>query len=141
MGKRGPKTRNPISIPLTQDWSIPSHLKRVARAEFLHTVDLLRQRGTIAKTDVTLVVRRAELCEIALKAYNESRSEPFTTSDRDNLSPHPGLKVHHSASLAIKAIDVELGLTPASSSTPAARQAAASGGYSHWQQYLGSKRS
>src|SRR5262245_61161821 len=97
MGKRGPKTRHPGTVSLTQDWSVPSHLKRVARAEFQHTVDLLRQRGTLDKTDKTLVVRRAELCEIAMNAYHESRSEPFTTSDRGNLSPHPGLKIHNQA--------------------------------------------
>lgn len=58
MAKRGVKPRLKSIISLDQDWTPPAHLSELARAEFEHVADLLRQRGTLEQTDSRLVLRR-----------------------------------------------------------------------------------
>lgn len=139
MARRGPKPRRPATIPLVQEWAAPAHLSDAARAEFDRIVELLRQRGTIDRTDVTLVVRRAEACEIAETAYRQLTTDgAFVESDRGNLSAHPAVKVHTQAVAEIVRIDSELELSPAAVKTAAA---GATGGYSQFTRYLGGKSS
>jgi P27 family predicted phage terminase small subunit len=136
MATRGPKPRLKTVIPLRQSWEPPSHLGASARREFERVVDLLRQRGTLDQADSELVARRSELVEIAVDAYQQQRKEPFVTSDRGNLAPHPGIRVHNAACATIRLIDVELGLTPARAAKGKATSVDASG-YGTWAKYLG----
>jgi P27 family predicted phage terminase small subunit len=136
MSQRGPKPKLKSVVPLAQEWEAPTHLKGLARSEFDHTVDLLRQRGSLGSTDRTLVIRRAELCQVAHDAYRALQGgELFALSDRANLNPHPGVKVHLQASLAIKAIDSELGITPASARPSTGQKS--NDPYSSWRAKLG----
>jgi P27 family predicted phage terminase small subunit len=135
MSKRGPKPRVKAVLPIRQTWEAPAHLGAVARREFDRTVDLLRQRGTLDQTDAELVVRRAELVEVAVRAYREAMKDPFVTSDRGNVGPHPGLAVHNRASEAIRRIDIELGLTPIRAPKLKAGAIDASG-YGVWAKHL-----
>jgi P27 family predicted phage terminase small subunit len=137
MSKRGPKPRLKTIVPLRQSWGPPSHLTAAAKEEFERVVDLLRQRGALDQTDRELVVRRAELVDIAREAYKRRLKDgDYAASDRGNLAPHPAIRAHISACGAIRLIDVELGLTPART-----RKAGASTvdqtGYGQWSKHLG----
>jgi P27 family predicted phage terminase small subunit len=111
-------------------------LKGVAKTEFERSVELLGQRGMLDRTDKTLVVRRAELCQIAEDAFRSVQAgELVTESDRGNPVVNPAIKVHLQASTAIHRIDAELGLTPSSArSSPIAPTDATS---ARWMQLLG----
>lgn len=137
MSKRGPKTPVKATIPLRQSWDAPAHLGPIARAEFDRVADLLRQRGTLDRTDSELVVRRAELVEVAVTAYQRRRKDgDYVESDRGNLAPHPAIRAHVSACGMIRLIDIELGLTPTRSKA-AGGQAGQDGGYGRWAKHLG----
>jgi P27 family predicted phage terminase small subunit len=131
--KRGRKPSRALNLPLAQDWSTPFHLKGVAKAEFEQTVNLLRQRGTLDRTDKTLVVRRAELCQVAHDAYKGVQGDDLVgLSDRGNAVVNPVVKVHLQASTAIHRIDAELGLTPSSArSSPIATSTSTSARWAH----------
>jgi P27 family predicted phage terminase small subunit len=136
MSKRGPKPRVKTVLPIRQTWDAPAHLGVVARREFDRVVDLLRQRAALDQTDSELVVRRAELVEIAVDAYQEQKKEPFVTSDRGNVAAHPAIKVHNAACATIRLIDIELGLTPARAAKARTTTVDASG-YGQWSKHLG----
>jgi phage terminase small subunit len=134
MSKRGPKVRRRGVIPLAQEWDAPAHLGPIARREFDHAVDLLRQRDRLDKADSTLVVRRAELCELAELLYRElAKGAVVVVSDRGNLSVHPAARQLTSTAAAIKAIDETLELTPSTARAVASQP----GSYGEWQGLLG----
>ncbi len=135
MAKRGPKVKLKTIVPLTQTWAPPAHLSPAARAEFSRVAELLRQRGSLERTDVNLVIRRAELCDLAETAYRQLQADgAFVESDRGNLAAHPAVKVHAGAVAGIVRIDAELELTPASA-RPA--PAGSGGAYGDWHALLG----
>ena len=136
MAKRGPKPKLKTFVPILQTWEAPAHLPPAARAEFDRIADLLRQRGTIDRTDVTLVIRRAELCELAEASFKQIAADgAFLESDRGNLGAHPAVKVHAAAVAGIVKIDSELELTPALTKPVAG--AANTSGYGAWAKHLG----
>ncbi len=137
MARRGPKPRLKAVLPLAQDWTAPPYLGKVARAEFDRVVALLREKNTLERTDSRLVVRRAEVAELAEASYRQwSAGELFLESDRGNLSPHPAIKTHLSATALLQRLDAELGLTPASAKVSAAPQGTPAG-YGAWGRLLG----
>jgi len=138
MARRGPKPRRTATIPLIQEWKRPSHLGAVARREFDRIVDLLRQRGALDQTDATLVVRRAELCELAEALYGQLRKDgPVIETDRKNLVPHPAARLLVSTVGQIKSIDEALGLTPSSAMVSAGQKP--SDPYAQWRVHLGGR--
>jgi P27 family predicted phage terminase small subunit len=135
IARRGPKPSLKPLIPLTQCWDTPAHLSARAKREFERSVELLRQRSLLESVDAEMVARRAELVDIAETAYRQLKKEgPFVESDRGNLSPHPGARMHASASAEIRLIDKALGLAAPqvrSFSRPAQPSA-----YSQWTRLL-----
>jgi P27 family predicted phage terminase small subunit len=136
MSKRGPKPAFKAVIPLRQSWEPPRHLTPRARKEFERTVGLLRSRNALDNTDSELVVRRAELVDVAFLAYTQRKKDgDYMMSDRGNAYPHPAIKVHAAACGQIRLIDIELGLTPVRSKIKGADNAL-TGGYGRWEKYL-----
>ncbi|MGP0069674.1 MAG: phage terminase small subunit P27 family [Isosphaeraceae bacterium] len=120
-----------------QSWDAPPHLSEFAKAEFVRTVDLLTTRGMLEQADREIVVRRAEMCDVARTCYQQiERDGLFVTSDRGNVSSHPATKLHATATAEIRAIDTALKLTPASVKG-GSKESATGSGYSQWNRYLG----
>jgi P27 family predicted phage terminase small subunit len=122
MAKRGPKARTaensrPTSAEVPgQDWTPPDYLSDRARCEFARVASLLAARGVLDKTDVRQVELFAMNYDLARHAYELIRTEgPTVTSDRGNVSEHPAVTTLNSATIRLKAIANDLGLTPASS--------------------------
>lgn len=137
MAKRGPKPRAKTILPLTQSWAPPSHLGEVSRAEFQRVANLLRQRGDQEKTDVQLVVRRAELIEISEACYAQiAKDGVVIASDRGNIGQHPAARLLLSATESLRRIDETLGMTPSSATASSTGQADAAG-YGKWHRHVG----
>lgn len=91
--------------------------------------------------DAELVVRRAELVEVARLAYEAIREEGISViSDRGNEAPHPAIKTHTHATAQLRLIDQQLGLV-APRPRSSASQVGVSAAYGDWSQYLGGKSS
>lgn len=122
MAKRGAKARTaengrrPPGEPVSLDWEVPGYLSDLARDEFRRVVSLLSARGVLDRTDPRVVELYAMNYDLARLAYRDIRNEGATvTSDRGNVSEHPAVTTLNSATIRLKAIANDLGLTPASS--------------------------
>jgi P27 family predicted phage terminase small subunit len=136
MAVRGPKPRKVATIPLTQSWVAPRGLSSAAKTAFKHAVDLLRQRGSLEKTDVELVIAYSQTVEVRDVAYQQLQKDGlFVVSDRNNISAHPAEKAHAQACLRLKILAAEMGLTPASSKLGAGQKS--SDPYANWRAKLG----
>jgi P27 family predicted phage terminase small subunit len=97
-------------------------------------VHLLRAKGLLEKTDPRLIELYAMNYELACKAYDRIEVDgPTVESDRGNLSEHPCVQTLNAATIRLKAIMNDLGLTPASVKATGA----AGGGISRWVHLLG----
>jgi P27 family predicted phage terminase small subunit len=99
------------AAPFASEWSAPAHLSKLAAAEFLRTVDMLRARGTLEFTDSKLVARRAELVELGQLAYESlKRDGLLIKTPRGGVAHNPASKVLQDTSSLLRLIDTTLGL-------------------------------
>jgi P27 family predicted phage terminase small subunit len=120
MAKPGPKVRTAANsagglIAMQFPLESPAYLSERAQAEYARLVGVLERRGLLNATDPRLVELYAMNYDIARLAYEKITTEGATVeSDRGNTSEHPSVQTLNAATIRLKAIAVELGLTPAS---------------------------
>jgi P27 family predicted phage terminase small subunit len=117
VAKRGrkPAPRVVAAIVEADGWAPPAHLGDGARAEFTRLVDVLRRLGTLDKTDVRVVEAYATTAALLADATRETAAGAFVIDRFGQTQAHPALAVINSATMRLKALAHELGLTPASS--------------------------
>jgi P27 family predicted phage terminase small subunit len=124
MGKRGPKTRalRTAKRPrLTDGWAPPGHLTDEAADAWRHLVGLLRAAGNLARTDPAVVEVYAINVALLREAQAAVTADGIVLQRAGTPVAHPAAAVLNAASMRIKAIAAELGLTPASSKFAADR--------------------
>ena len=118
MSNRGPKIRDVCELPGSSDGGsfsdgVPAYLSDCARAEYARLVGILDLRGRLPATDPRLLELFGMNYDICRLAYDKVMAEGATVeSDRGNASEHPAIQTLNAATIRLKAILVELGLTP-----------------------------
>lgn len=126
MSKRGPKVKTAANSPMFgagsaviswDDVEPPDGLSDVAREAWDHVVGLLRKAGTLEKTDPRLVELYAVNADLVRRGYQEVDRDGMTFATKGGaFKPHPSLAVINQASIRLKGIIGEMGLSPASAS-------------------------
>lgn len=118
MATRGPKKKtaaNSRPKPPLQGWDgfAPPDLDPVAQAAYARLVAALRHRGTLEKTDPSLVVAAARTLSLIERAESEIASAPELTLTTANgtLMPHPASKIANMATQRLRGLMRDLGLT------------------------------
>jgi P27 family predicted phage terminase small subunit len=115
MGKRGPKpgfrARGVPRLALPA----PKHLKGEALAAWKHVVGMLNDRGTLRKTDPTLIEAYAANKAMLRQAQDALTEGALVVTPGGGLAVNPACSVINSATIRLKAIITEMGLSPASS--------------------------
>ena len=94
----------------------PAYLCLDAQAEYRRLAGVLKAAGTLEKTDPKVLESWAVNVDLLTRAYADIDRDGLTVATPGGgLASHPSVKVLNSASMRIKAIAAELGLTPASS--------------------------
>ena len=141
MSKPGPKIRTPLNSPVgfkavPFSAEAPDYLSDRAKSEYARLVGVLQLRGILGATDPRLIELYAMNYDLARSAYDQIQADGCTVeSDRGNLAEHPAVKTMNAATIRLKAIAVEMGLTPASAKASRAQPAA--GGLDYWRAKLG----
>ncbi len=116
MAKRGAKpkkTRKPKLPPAV--WRCPAHLDGVAADEYTRIVGVLREAGVLDRTTPRLVELYAINYALLRQAYVViERDGPTVESDRGNVAEHPAIKTLNAATIRIRGLLNDFGLSPAS---------------------------
>jgi P27 family predicted phage terminase small subunit len=126
MANRGPKIRTsansaPVAGVVSVRAGAPEYLSERARAEYVRVADVLDGDGKLASTDPRVIELFAVNYDLIRSAYDQIQADGCAVeSDRGNLAEHPAVKTLNAATIRLKAIAVELGLTPASKKAAAA---------------------
>lgn len=123
MARRGPKAKTAANSPAARggavDWrgvEPSAHLSGAARAEFLRLVELLDGAGTLGRTDPRLVELYAVNYDLLCRARDELDRDGLTQANaKGTLVPHPMIAVLNSATIRLRGLIADLGLTPATS--------------------------
>jgi len=120
--KRGPKSRKPAQrqpaqarTALPAGWDCPKHLTGDARAAWKHLVTLLDRVGNLERTDPMLVEAYAINVSLLRAAQQSIKSDGVVIPSPQGPKANPACSAINAASMRIKAIAYDLGLTPATS--------------------------
>jgi P27 family predicted phage terminase small subunit len=98
---------------------------------------MLQARASLSKTDPRLIELYAMNYGLARKAYETIEADGTTVeSDRGNVSEHPSIQTLNAATIRLKAIMNDLGLTPSSAKVAGGSRASAPSGYDYWESKL-----
>jgi P27 family predicted phage terminase small subunit len=140
MAKRGRKTVTKASIkPSNGDsWPVPAHLTGVSADAWSHVVGLLAERGNLDRTDPTIVEAYAINVSLLRAAqYELDRNGMTYTTTNGMVASCPAVAIVNTASMRLRAIINDLGLSPSSSKHAAGKSSAATGRDSKWDGLLG----
>lgn len=115
MATRGRKPQRATDGPIpASGWATPDYLSDRARSEFERLVGILKTAGDITRTDPRLVELYAVNYDVLVTAQAVIKEQGMTVvSDRNNISPHPLLMTINQATIRLKGIIADLGLSPA----------------------------
>jgi P27 family predicted phage terminase small subunit len=122
MAKRGVKARTPENSPKKKAGTArgainpPPHLTDVARSEYRRLAGILKSAGTLDRTDTRLIEMYAVNYALLRRAEEDlDRDGPTHETPRGAFIAHPMIAVMNAATIRLRGIIADLGLSPASS--------------------------